>query len=30
MLRKAPDADPFIGPDQRALEQMLAGFAPAS
>jgi hypothetical protein len=30
MLRKAPDADPFIGPDQRALEQLLAGFAPAS
>jgi hypothetical protein len=30
MLRKAPDADPFIGPDQRALEQLLAGFAPAT
>ncbi|MGW0391416.1 MBL fold metallo-hydrolase [Streptomyces sp. NPDC003042] len=25
----APDADPFIGPDQQALEQMLAGFEPA-
>jgi glyoxylase-like metal-dependent hydrolase (beta-lactamase superfamily II) len=30
MLREAPDADPFIGPDQRALEEMLAGFAPAA
>ena len=28
-LRLAPDADPFAGPDQAALEQMLAGFAPA-
>ena len=28
-LREAPDADPFVGPDQRALEQLLAGFAPA-
>ncbi len=27
-LREAPDADPFVGPDQRALEQLLAGFAP--
>ncbi len=27
-LRLAPGADPFVGPDQRALEQMLAGFAP--
>jgi glyoxylase-like metal-dependent hydrolase (beta-lactamase superfamily II) len=30
MLGEAPDADPFIGPDQRALEEMLAGFAPAA
>ena len=30
MLREVPDADPFIGPDQRALEEMLAGFAPAA
>jgi hypothetical protein len=29
-LRHAPDADPFVGPDQRALEEMLAGFAPAA
>ncbi|WP_448625708.1 MBL fold metallo-hydrolase [Geodermatophilus sp. URMC 64] len=29
-LRQAPDADPFVGPDQRALEEMLAGFAPAA
>jgi Metallo-beta-lactamase superfamily len=28
-LRLAPSADPFTGPDQRALEEMLAGFAPA-
>ena len=28
-LRLAPDADPFVGPDQRALEELLAGFAPA-
>lgn len=27
-LRLAPDTDPFVGPDQRALEEMLAGFAP--
>jgi hypothetical protein len=27
-LGQAPDADPFLGPDQRALEEMLAGFAP--
>ena len=27
-LREAPDADPFVGPDQRALEQLLASFAP--
>ncbi|MGW7431123.1 MBL fold metallo-hydrolase [Streptomyces sp. NPDC054861] len=24
----APDSDPFVGPDQAALEQMLAGFEP--
>ena len=29
-LRLAPEADPFVGPDQRALEEMLAGFAPAA
>jgi hypothetical protein len=29
-LRLAPGADPFTGPDQRALEEMLAGFEPAS
>jgi hypothetical protein len=28
-LRLAPGADPFVGPDQRALEQMLAAFEPA-
>lgn len=27
-LRLAPDAEPFTGPDQQALEEMLAGFAP--
>jgi glyoxylase-like metal-dependent hydrolase (beta-lactamase superfamily II) len=27
-LRLAPAADPFVGPDQRALEQMLAAFEP--
>ena len=27
-LRLAPGAEPFTGPDQRALEEMLAGFAP--
>jgi glyoxylase-like metal-dependent hydrolase (beta-lactamase superfamily II) len=30
MLAAAPDADPFVGPDQRALEQLLATFEPAS
>ena len=30
MLADAPDADPFVGPDQRGLEQMLAGFEPAA
>ncbi|HUR14248.1 MAG TPA: MBL fold metallo-hydrolase [Mycobacteriales bacterium] len=29
MLDKAPDAEPFVGPDQAALEQLLAGFEPA-
>lgn len=29
MLDAAPDAPPFVGPDQAALEAMLAGFAPA-
>jgi glyoxylase-like metal-dependent hydrolase (beta-lactamase superfamily II) len=29
-LRQAPDAEPFIGPDQQALEQVLAVFAPAA
>jgi glyoxylase-like metal-dependent hydrolase (beta-lactamase superfamily II) len=28
MLAAAPGADPFVGPDQRALEEMLAGFEP--
>jgi hypothetical protein len=30
MLAAAPAADPFVGPDQRALEQILAGFEPAT
>lgn len=30
MLVQAPSADPFIGPDQQALAQMLAGFEPAT
>jgi hypothetical protein len=30
MLALAPEADPFIGPDQRALEEMLAGFEPVT
>ncbi|MDQ1687100.1 MAG: hypothetical protein QOK42_75 [Frankiaceae bacterium] len=29
MLAGSPDADPFVGPDQAALEAMLAGFEPA-
>jgi hypothetical protein len=29
MLAAAPDTDPFVGPDQQALEQMLATFEPA-
>lgn len=28
MLASTPDADPFVGPDQAVLEQLLAGFAP--
>ena len=28
MLAAAPDTDPFIGPDQHALQQMLATFEP--
>ena len=30
MLAVAPHADPFVGPDQQALEEMLAGFEPAT
>ncbi len=30
MLSVAPDADPFVGPDQRALEEMLATFEPST
>ncbi|HEX9041307.1 MAG TPA: MBL fold metallo-hydrolase [Trebonia sp.] len=30
MLAAAPDTDPFIGPDQQALEAMLATFEPAA
>ncbi|MBY9076024.1 MBL fold metallo-hydrolase [Nocardioides sp. WL0053] len=30
MLSVAPMADPWVGPDQRALEEMLAGFEPAA
>lgn len=30
MLAAAPHADPFIGPDQQALEKMLAGFEPVT
>ena len=29
-LSAAPPADPFVGPDQQALEAMLAGFEPAT
>lgn len=29
MLAEAPRADPFVGPDQQALEHMLASFEPA-
>ncbi len=28
MLKAAPDCDPFVGPDQQALEAMLATFEP--
>jgi len=30
MLAVAPLADPYVGPDQRALEELLAGFEPAA
>jgi glyoxylase-like metal-dependent hydrolase (beta-lactamase superfamily II) len=30
MLAATPDADPFVGPDQAALEAMLAGFEPGA
>lgn len=30
LLAEVPGADPFVGPDQRALEEMLAGFEPAA
>jgi glyoxylase-like metal-dependent hydrolase (beta-lactamase superfamily II) len=30
MLAAAPHADPFVGPDQHALEQLLASFEPAT
>lgn len=30
MLVEAPDADPFVGPDQQALQRMLASFEPAA
>ncbi len=30
MLAEAPTADPFVGPDQEALEAMLASFQPAT
>lgn len=30
MLAEAPGSDPFVGPDQHALEEMLAGFEPAT
>ncbi|MFU8875644.1 hypothetical protein [Micromonospora sp. SL4-19] len=29
-IAAAPYADPFVGPDQAALQQMLAGFDPAA
>lgn len=29
MLHEAPDSPPFVGPDQAALEAMLAQFEPA-
>jgi hypothetical protein len=30
MLAAAPKADSFVGPDQRALEEMLASFEPGT
>jgi hypothetical protein len=30
MLTEAPQAEPFVGPDQPALETMLASFEPAT
>jgi glyoxylase-like metal-dependent hydrolase (beta-lactamase superfamily II) len=30
MLAQAPLADPYVGPDQKVLEEMLAGFQPAA
>jgi hypothetical protein len=30
MLTAAPKADPFVGPDQHALEAMLVSFEPAT
>ncbi len=30
MLQVVPLADPYVGPDQRALEEMLAGFEPTA
>lgn len=30
MLTEAPEAEPFVGPDQQALEEMLASFEPAT
>jgi len=30
MLTAAPQADPFVGPDQQALEAMLASLEPAT
>jgi hypothetical protein len=30
MLARAPGANPFVGPDQRALQAMLAGFEPVA
>jgi hypothetical protein len=30
MLALAPGANPFVGPDQEALQAMLAGFEPAA
>ncbi|MCV2491005.1 MBL fold metallo-hydrolase [Geodermatophilus sp. YIM 151500] len=29
-IRLAPDADPFVGPDQKALDELLTGFAPVA